>query len=191
MIILHISSQHAGAEHILAGVKSVEICLASGDLPNQWCPQKGRTWFIPGKSPIRVSNVHRPVVIDNATGLPACPPYAGKQVHQEVYEFWPSDLSHVFTQAGIPGRKPPQNPACADAGAPEGTPPQITSPLRGSSYVMRLTQQDRQCIALIAVTDADVRTLYWFIDDAFTGSSKPGETFSGSQLQREASACGQ
>ena len=105
------------------------------------------------------------------------PPYAGKQVHQKVYEFWPSDLSHVFTQAGIPRRKPPQNPACADAGAPEGTPPQITSPLRGSSYVMRSTQRDRQRIALIAVTDADVRTLYWFIDDAFAGSSKPGEAF--------------
>jgi penicillin-binding protein 1C len=41
---------------------------------------------------------------------------------------------------------------------------------------MRLTQQDRQNIALTAVTDADVRALYWFIDDAFIGSSKPGET---------------
>ena len=158
------------------GVKPVEICLASGDLPNQWCPQKGRTWFIPGKSPIRVSNVHRPVVVDNVTGLPACPPYAGKQVHQDIYEFWPSDLLHVFAQAGVPRRKPPQNPNCANAGALEGASPQITSPLRSSSYVMRLTQQDRQSIALTAVTDAGVRTLYWFIDDAFIGSSKPGET---------------
>ncbi|MEO7054484.1 MAG: penicillin-binding protein 1C, partial [Rhizomicrobium sp.] len=166
------------AREIPAGVKPVEICLASGDLPNQWCPQRGRTWFIPGKSPIRVSNVHRPVVIDDATGLPACPPYVGKRVHQDVYEFWPSDLSHVFTQAGIPRRKPPQNPACADAGAPGGSQPQITSPLRGSSYVMRLAQQDRQRIALTAVTDADVRTLYWFIDDIFVGSSKPGESLS-------------
>ena len=127
-----------------AGVKPVEICLASGDLPNQWCPQSGRTWFIPGKSPIRVSNVHRPVMIDDATGRPACPPYAGKRVHQELYEFWPSDLSQVFAKAGIPRRKPPQNPACANAGALEGSPPRITSPLRGASYVLRLGRQDRQ-----------------------------------------------
>ena len=99
---------------------AVEICLASGDLPNQWCPQRGRTWFIPGKSPIRVSNVHRPVMIDDATGRPACPPYAGKRVHQELYEFWPSDLQEVFAKAGIPRRKPPQNPDCANAGEPEG-----------------------------------------------------------------------
>lgn len=164
------------ARGIPSGVKPVEICLASGDLPNQWCPQKGRTWFIPGKSPIRVSNVHRPVIIDTATGLAACPPYAGKQVRQDIYEFWPSDLLHVFAQAGVPRRKPPQNPSCANAGVLEGTSPQITSPLRSSSYVMRLTQQDRQSIALTAVTDADVRTLYWFIGEAFIGSSKPGET---------------
>lgn len=163
------------ARHIPAGIKPVEICLASGDLPDQWCPQKGRTWFIPGKSPIRVSSVHRPVIIDDVSGLPACPPYAGKRVHQQVYEFWPSDLLHVFAQAGIPRRKPPQNTSCANAGAPEGTPPQITSPLRGSSYVMRVSRQDRQSIAFNAVVDADVRTLYWFVDGAFAGSSKPGE----------------
>ena len=58
-----------------ANLTRVEICLASGELPNRWCPQKGMTWFIPGKSPIRVSTVHRPVMIDDATGLPACPPY--------------------------------------------------------------------------------------------------------------------
>jgi penicillin-binding protein 1C len=51
------------ARGIPAGVKPVEICVASGDLPDQWCPQKGRTWFIPGKSPIRVSSVHRPLEI--------------------------------------------------------------------------------------------------------------------------------
>jgi penicillin-binding protein 1C len=164
------------AGKIPAGVKSVEICLASGDLPNQWCPQRGRTWFIPGKSPIRVSNVHRPVVVDDATGLPACPPYAGKRLHQELYEFWPSDLLEVFAKAGIPRRKPPQNPDCPNAGELEGDAPHITSPLRGASYVLRLNQQNPQTIALSAVTDADVHILYWFIGGDFIGSSKPGET---------------
>ena len=98
-------------------------------------------------------------------------------MHQELYEFWPSDLLQVFAKAGIPRRRPPQNPDCANAGAPEGAAPQITSPLRGSSYVMRLTQQDRQQIALNAVTDADVRILYWFVDDGFVGSTKPGDVF--------------
>ncbi len=159
-----------------ANLKRVQICLASGDLPNEWCPQKGWTWFIPGKSPIRVSNVHRPVVIDDATGAPACPPYAGKRTHVEVYEFWPSDLQQVFAQAGIPRRKPPQNPDCRDAGTPDGSPPQITSPLRGSTYAMRLAQLGQERIAFIATSDADAHTLFWFVNDAFIGRSAPGES---------------
>jgi penicillin-binding protein 1C len=159
-----------------SGVKRVEICLATGELPNRWCPQTGSTWFIPGKSPIRVSTVHRPVVIDDETGLAACPPYAGKRVHEEVYEFWPSDLAQVFIQAGIPRRKPPQNPSCANADAWQGTAPQITSPSRGSAYALRLAQAARQSVALSAVADADARVLYWFVDEAYVGRSAPGET---------------
>ncbi|MEP6897858.1 MAG: penicillin-binding protein 1C, partial [Rhodanobacter sp.] len=162
--------------HMPENLKRVQICLASGDLPNQWCPQKGMTWFIPGKSPIRVSNVHRPVVIDDSTGQPACPPYSGKRTHVEVYEFWPSDLQHVFAQAGIPRRKPPQNPDCNNAGAPEGDPPQITSPLRGSTYAMRLTQLGQERIAFVATTDADTHALYWFVNDAYVGRSAPGDS---------------
>jgi len=162
--------------HMPANLKRVQICLASGQLPNQWCPQLGWTWFIPGKSPIRVSNVHRPVVIDDATGQPACPPYAGKRTHVEVYEFWPSDLQQVFAQAGIPRRRPPQNPDCRAAGSPEGDPPQITSPLRGSTYALRLKQRGQERIALIATSDADAHALYWFVNDAYIGTSGPGRS---------------
>jgi penicillin-binding protein 1C len=158
-----------------AGLKQVEICLASGELPNQWCPQRGTTWFIPGKSPIRVSDVHRPVMIDDATGRPACPPYDGKHVHQEIYEFWSSDLQQVFADAGIPRRKPPQNADCSDAGRPAGAAPRITSPLRGSAYVMRLAEAGSERIALNATADAEVRALYWFVDGAYVGKSAPGD----------------
>jgi penicillin-binding protein 1C len=161
--------------HMPANLKHVEICLASGELPNQWCPQQGLTWFIPGKSPIKVSNVHRPIVIDDASGQPACPPYVGKHTHVEVFEFWPSDLQQVFAKAGIPRRKPPQNLSCNGAGQPGGDPPQITSPLRGSTYALRLQQQGMERIALSATTDADTHALYWFVDDAYVGRSAPGE----------------
>ena len=159
--------------HMPANLRRVEICLASGDLPNQWCPQHGMTWFIPGKSPIRVSQVHRPVVIDDATGQPACPPYADKRTHVEVYEFWPSELQRVFAQAGIPRRTPPRNDACSDAGI-DGEPPAITSPLRGSIYAMRLKRADDR-IAFSANADASVREMYWFVNDAYVGRSAPGE----------------
>ncbi|HET6553287.1 MAG TPA: penicillin-binding protein 1C [Dyella sp.] len=161
--------------HMPMNLRRVEICLASGDLPNQWCPQRGMTWFIPGKSPIRVSQVHRPVVIDDATGQPACPPYAGKRTHVEVYEYWSSELQRVFVQAGIPRRTPPRNEACGDTGI-DGEAPAITSPLRGSIYAMRLTRAQDNRIAFTANGDASVREMYWFINDAYVGRSAPGES---------------
>ena len=159
--------------HIPANLRRVQICLASGNLPTEWCPQKGMTWFIPGKSPIRVDDIYRPVVIDDTTGQVACPPFDGKRTHVEVYEFWPSDLQRVFEQAGMPRRKPPINPACSSNERIDGSPPRITSPLRGSTYTLRLKQLDDERIPFTATSDADVHALYWFVDDAYVGRSVP------------------
>ena len=57
------------------GVSRVAVCVGSGDLPNADCPHTVDSWFIPGKSPIRVSQLHRRVALDRLTGQPVCPPY--------------------------------------------------------------------------------------------------------------------
>jgi penicillin-binding protein 1C len=158
-----------------AHLRRVQICLASGNLPTQWCPQQGMTWFIPGKSPIRVDTIYRPVVMDDATGKAACPPFDDKRTHVEVYEFWPSDLQRVFQQAGMPRRSPPVNPDCHGDERVSGMPPSITSPLRSSTYTLRLKQLAEESIPFTATSDADVHSLYWFVDDAYVGRSVPGE----------------
>jgi len=156
-------------------LKRVQVCLASGDLPNAWCPQRGYTWFIPGKSPIRVSNVHRPIVFDNATRTPTCPPYDASKTHTEIFEYWPSDLAKVFRQAGIPRRAPPALPDCADA-ADSGQVPQITSPLRGETYTRRISRAGEERIAFHATVDAGVGSVYWFVNDDFVGAAPSGES---------------
>lgn len=152
-------------------LKRVDICLASGNLPTQWCQQKGKTWFIPGKSPIKVDTVYRPVVLDINSGEVACPPYDETQTRTEVFEFWPSDLANVFAQAGLPKRAPPVNHCKDNAMAIGGSPPRITSPLKNTTYTLRQSQQGRDKISFNAVTDADSKTVYWFVDDIYLGSS--------------------
>ena len=161
---------HAPPQHL----RRVQVCLASGDLPNAWCPQRGNTWFIPGKSPIRVSNVHRPIMLDNTSNAPACPPFDPLMTHTEVFEYWPSDLAKVFRQAGIPRRVPPALPDC-DSGAEEGQAPQITSPLRGETYARRISRGGEERIALHATVDAGVQSVYWFVGNDFIGVAKAGE----------------
>lgn len=150
----------------------VEVCAASGDLPNVHCPMKATTWFMPGKSPIRVSDVHRAVMIDTRTGRIACPPYEQGRVQQVVYEYWPSDLMRLFTQAGVPRRAPPTGD-CGSASI-GGTPPAISAPVRGAAYVMRASQPDRNVVPLAATAGGGVNTLYWFANDSFVTAGKPG-----------------
>lgn len=164
---------HAAPRVAPKPLKRVEVCLATGLLPSRWCPEKGWTWFIPGVSPIKVGHVYRPLVVDDATGKPACPPYAGKATHVEVFQYWPSELASVFAKAGIPVRRPPDNPACTDAGQLGGDPPAITSPLRHSTYALRLDKPSGNSIAFTADADADVNWLYWFVDNAYIGRSAP------------------
>jgi penicillin-binding protein 1C len=150
----------------------VEVCAASGDLPNVHCPLKAETWFVPGKSPIRVSDVHRAVMVDTQTGRVACPPYQQGKVQQVVYEYWPSDLMRLYAQAGVPRRTPPSGD-CGNANA-GGTPPAITAPVRGAAYVMRASQPERNVVPLAATTEGGVSTLYWFANDSFITAGRPG-----------------
>ncbi len=157
-------------------LKRVEVCKASGDLPNAWCPQRAWTWFIPGKSPIRTSTVHRAIAIDTATGAAACGPFDPARMRMQVFEFWPSDLMQAFAQAGIPRRRPPANADCADvADIGIGDAPRIQSPLRATRYVLRLSRPQESAIALRATVDADVSRVFWFADGSYVATTAAGK----------------
>jgi penicillin-binding protein 1C len=154
------------------GVTQVAVCAASGDLPNAECPQTALTWFIPGKSPIRISAVHRRIWYDTRTGAAACPPYDPEFVRSEVFEFWPSDVLRLFAEAGMPRRQPPA-PASCEQNATLGQAPHINSPLSNTTYTLRAARVANETIPLAATTDGDVRTVHWFVDDAYVGTSRP------------------
>jgi penicillin-binding protein 1C len=156
-------------------IARVEVCAVSGQLPGPDCPQTVSTWFIPGKSPIKTCEIHREVIIDPATGLRACPgTEMGKKV---VYEFWPTDLLKIFKAAGIPRRvPPPYGPGCRlEATAANGIAPEISSPGSGLVYNVRAEAAEDEKIAFTAVSDADSRELYWFVNEKFVGSSESGK----------------
>jgi penicillin-binding protein 1C len=148
------------------GVSRVAVCAESGDLPNADCPHTVDTWYIPGKSPIRVSTLHRAVAIDTLTGRPACPPYSPRSTRFEVYEFWSSDMLKLFREAGMPRRVPPPLPACAVED--NGDIPRISYPLLNVTYTLRRSRPDA-VVALEASAAADVQNLFWFDGGALIG----------------------
>ena len=142
------------------------MCAGSGDLPNAACPHTVDTWYIPGTSPIRVSQLHRAIAVDPVSGLPACPPYAAG-TRFETFEFWSSDMLELFRQAGMPRRALPALPACSTADQPD--PPRIASPLRNVTYALA-GAAGRDSIALDASVAADVHKVFWFDGRALIGS---------------------
>ena len=157
------------------GVTQVAVCAASGDLPNAECPRTAMTWYIPGKSPIRISDVHRRVWYDIRTGAEACPPYDADYVRSDVFEFWPSDILKLFAEAGMPRRQPPAPANCQQETA-AGRPPHIESPRSNMTYTLRAARAASQTIPLAATTDGEVRAVHWFVDDAYVGTSGPEAT---------------
>jgi penicillin-binding protein 1C len=152
----------------------VEVCTASGDLPNAHCPDRSQTWFIPGKSPIKLSTLHREVLLDARSGKVLCAPDAKVPTRAVVYEYWPSDLADVFRHAGLARVQPPSDAHCRLGMAGAGSAPLITSPRRDATYLLPVGGGEGDAVVLQATVDADVRTLFWFADDALVAAVPPG-----------------
>lgn len=158
-------------------VAEVEYCAITGDFDLEHCADKGRTWIIPGVSPMRSQNILRPVLIDRATGLRACS--GGNETTEEIWmEFWPTEMLEVFEKAGVKKPAPPEWLAeCADfAKRPPGVAPTIILPKKNVIY-QRRAGESGVFIPLRASADADIKKLYWHAGDQFLGTTTPGETF--------------
>jgi penicillin-binding protein 1C len=151
-------------------LRRVEICSASGDLPNAVCPATRATWFIAGKSPIRESTLHRAVLIDMRSGRIACRP--GPHTQRQVFEYWPTDMQQLFRRAGMPLRTPPDG-ECGDAASGDAA-PRIITPLRAVVHVMRIGRAEPLLLRADAASTG--QTLHWFADAAPIGIVRPGET---------------
>jgi penicillin-binding protein 1C len=156
-----------------AGVAQVDVCAASGDLPNADCPRRAVAWYIPGKSPIRISSVHRRIAVDARTGLQACADTPPQFIHSEVYEFWPSDILRLFAQAGMPRRRVPEDRCASHRASASIVAPQIVSPVTGATYQLRRSHAATDALQLNATAGSEIRSLYWFADGAFLGESRP------------------
>jgi penicillin-binding protein 1C len=157
-------------------VRRVPVCALTGALPGPHCPHTKRSWFIPGVSPITECTVHRPVEIDNRTGLRSCDP-GSKHNRTEVFAFWPSDILALFDEAGLKHRiPPPYNKGCAIPLDPRpSTVLKISSPRKNVTYAARAGRMPDEKIAFEAVNDADASRLFWFVDTAYAGTVPPRE----------------
>jgi len=170
--------RHPGPNLAELNLEEITVCALSGALPNRYTPKTVKTWFIPGVSPITVSTIHRAIPIDVKTGLRACrsnPP----ATRDEVFEFWPSDISKIFHAAGFYKPEPPAYMENCDIEVRDdrGESPQIISPDSTVAYILRNTGAGGDRVPLEATAENGVRVVYWFADDAYIGQSRPSDIF--------------
>jgi len=160
----------------LMNLTHIAVCKASGLLPTRYCQDTEMTWFIPGKSPIRTDTIYREVAINPQNGLRTC--HIDANTRFAVYEFWPSDLLRIFKQAGIQRRSPPvyEKDCAFTAASIHSSAPLITSPKTDIQYIVRRNSSEPTLVPLNAVSDGDVHTLYWFINEMFLAKSRAGQS---------------
>ena len=160
-------------------LRQVDLCAVSGMIAGPNCPHVTKGWFIPGKSPIAVCDVHRRIWVDNLTGL-RLPgePEDSTSSHAEVCEFWPSDLAKLFQAAGLPRIVPPAmgkdghaSPLKATGNADKG--PCIVSPQKGIAYHVRVGAASDEVLNLEATAETSREHLRWFVDARYLGVSEP------------------
>lgn len=156
----------------------VEICRDTGDIANSYCKRTVTSYFIPGVSAIKVSNVSRLIPIDVKSGLRACrhtPPLT----EMKSYNFWPSDVLRAYREAGISIRRPPAfKEDCVEVEPyNQGKAPQIIMPVDGSKFVIQAHKLKQEKIALKAAVDADADVIYWFVNNHLIGIAKAGQVF--------------
>jgi penicillin-binding protein 1C len=154
-------------------VREIAVCAASGDLPNPDCPVLAKSWFIPGKSPIKTSQLHRAVYFDNKSGEVVCKDSPNSR--KEVYEFWSSELHQLFLEAGMPRRRPPPLPSCYDTLVGADTIPEIVSPTLAGAYTIRKGKSES--LALRANSSSG-KPIFWFANKSFIGKTNASESFS-------------
>ena len=160
-------------------LRQVKICAVSGMIAGPNCPQAILGWFIPGKSPIGVCDVHQRIWIDNLSGLrlPTEPDDLAS-AHSEVCEVWPSDLSKLFQAAGLPRRAPPPMGTTGDRAADlapisqEEKSPHIVSPKEGLIYHVRVASDRGGVLNLEATGETPHEQLHWFVDSTYLGASE-------------------
>ncbi len=157
-------------------IVEIEMCDIGGNIAGEFCPQKSRGYFIPGKSPITRNTVHRQIPIDNKTGLRACK-YDPEKTHMETFEFWDAEYLDMFHRAGVRRKTAPKfMPGCDINEIPDdGTAPVIVYPNADTKIVIT-SNKDFEPVGIMGIATGTDEKIFWFLDDNTLGSTFSGET---------------
>ncbi|MBS1774033.1 MAG: penicillin-binding protein 1C [Bacteroidetes bacterium] len=155
------------------GIAFRSVCRQSGKIPSDFCTDQVMDYYIPGISPNERCN-HMTEVNTSAdekySYCTTCLPANGYKT--KLYPNVSAELAAYYESSHISYQKIPlHNPKCNRVF--DGKLPVITSLTNNLTYIIMDKQEQK--LQLICATANDVQQVYWYVNDKFYASAKPGE----------------
>jgi len=142
-----------------AGLVPAEICELSGALAGASCSHHRREWFVPGREPQTMCDMHERVKLDPQNGLRAGP--ACVVTREQVFERYPAEYENFARGAGrplAPREFSARCPGVAEANTERA--PELLYPSADSRFVIDPGSHETQEIMLEARAGSPALTFY-------------------------------
>ncbi len=155
------------------GVERRQVCAVSGMALSEYCSQAATELFIPGKSPSKRCDMHRPILVDKETGYRLCSRCrSGRNAESRIVEIWPAEIASWLAQNGHPVDSIPEhNPDCSKILSGEA--PVISSPQEAEYKIRQGVDPMYQQILLNAHVPNHVNKIFWFLDKELIFAGSP------------------
>lgn len=150
-----------------------EVCSETGLFLTPNCAKYIKDYFIKRTSPNIKCNLYKTFYVDEKETKQYCPDCLPNEGYKKVnYPMYSSELTLWLIKNKMEfKRPPPHNPLCQ--AKKSGNDPVILSP--SADYEYYIEENSNQQLLLQAASDPSVKTHYWYINDEFYKSCKPGE----------------
>ena len=153
------------------------VCAETGLVPGPHCPNQLIDYYLPGISSAQRCEHQREALVaadGRLTYCRACLPPAGYR-RQLFPNPPPAVLAWAEAQGHPTRRLPPHNPACRLVRTDDATTTAlaITSPQAHAEYL--LDPAEKQQLLLSCAAGADVRQVYWYVNDQFLRAAPAAE----------------
>ncbi len=150
-----------------------KVCAETGLLPTKFCTQLVEDDYIKNVSHNKVCGLYKELYVNDAGTMEYCPdcmPSSG--VKKKAYPIYDPGLKLWYDQNNIAYLKiPPHNPACQKRFTGKGL--KIISPSEDYEYYVE--EKSGEEILLQAVSETGSSKQFWYINDRYFITSKPGE----------------
>ena len=155
------------------GLEKRFVCAESGNLPSGNCKNQVIDYFIPGVSNVRICNHVKPIKVDLKHQYAYCTRcLPDENFETELFENYAPELIGFYESKHILYQKPlPHNPDCDRIF--DDSPPKITFPLDKATYF--IDKKEKQTLLLSCQTRADVKSIFWYVNDQFIKKATPNE----------------